>query len=334
MPGILLLGICLGQMSHPVVSAPGPRTLGNRVLLSMAALACAILLLPAGWKGFQVTRILWPTYFNKQYTVSAESEIDALTAVIQLWPQHTFYQERANVLQELAGSANQPGFRESALRAIDDYQEASRLHPFTPEPLVNRANLLDQLQRDAEAEASYTQAIALQGGMEPAFRAHFSFANHYLRKGLRMFDPANPAPSHDALELAATEIETAVKTMHWTIADMREPRVTIHETLGTAREAVGDLPGALAAYNFASTLEGGTRAHYRASMLIGKMAVDAWSKRQPSEALTHFIEARRRIDQAGNQLPAGITPSQRIETIAYLDRMILFLKGAKVQPIK
>ena len=39
------------------------------------------------------------------------------------------------------------------------------------------------MQRDAEAEKGFAKAIILQGGMEPAFRSHFSFANHYLRKG-------------------------------------------------------------------------------------------------------------------------------------------------------
>ena len=115
---------------------------------------------------------------------------------------------------------------------------------------------------------------------------------------------------------------------------MREPRVAIHESLGTAREATGDREGALESYNFAASSIGGTRAHYRAGVLIGKMAVEAWSKRRPAEALTRFIEARRRIGQAGNLLPEGVTPSQRVEYLAYLDRTIAFLKGAKVEPVK
>ena len=168
----------------------------------------------------------------------------------------------------------------------------------------------------------------------PPSGGHLSLANHYLRKGLRWFDPANPDPAHDALELAASEIETAVASMHWVMADMREPRVAIHESLGTAREAVGDREGALESYNFACTLYGGSRAHYRAGVLIGKMAVEAWSQRKPSEALKDFIEARRRIGLAGNNLPAGVSPSQRIEYIDYLDRTIKFLKGAKVEPAR
>ncbi len=120
--------------------------------------------------------------------------------------------------------------------------------------------------------------------------------------------------------------------MHWITADMREPRVAIHESLGTAREAVGDREAALESYDFAATLPGGNRAHYRAGVLIGKNAVEAWSNRKPSEALRLFIEARKRIGQAGNSLPEGVTPDERAEYIGYLDRSIAFLKSAKVVP--
>jgi hypothetical protein len=122
--------------------------------------------------------------------------------------------------------------------------------------------------------------------------------------------------------------------MHWVGKDMLEPRVSIHESLGTAREAGGDIEGALASYNLAAALHQGKRAHYRAAVLIGKKAVDAWSKRQPSKAMALFIEARKRVDRAEKDLPAGVTPGQRLEYIAYLDRTIAFLKGAKVEPAK
>jgi tetratricopeptide (TPR) repeat protein len=332
-PGILLLGICLGQMSRSTERTSSPQTIGTRILLTFAALGCAVLLLPYGWKGIQVTRILWPTYFSKQAATSAESRIDALTEAIQLWPQPTLYQDRAFVFQTLAAADEGPGGREYAERAAGDYQEASRLNPFDPGPVINRANLLSQLKRDAEAEEWFAQAIRLQSGMEPGFRSHFSLATHYLRKGLRLFDPEKPEPAHEALELSAAQIEAAVKKMHWVVPDMREPRVSIHENLGTAREAVGDREGALASYDFAASQIGGTRAHYRAGVLIGRMAVEAWSNRRPSEALSRFIEARRRIGFAGN-LPEGVTPSQRLEYLAYLDRTIAFLKGAKVTPLK
>jgi tetratricopeptide (TPR) repeat protein len=190
------------------------------------------------------------------------------------------------------------------------------------------------LRRDEEAENAYARAIELQGGMEPAFRGRFSLANHHLRKGLREFRTEDPGQALDALESAAAEIERAVGGMHWVTKDMLEPRVSIHESLGTARETAGDREGALAAYNFAASLPKGARAHYRAGVLIGKTAVEAWSKRRPSEALARFIEARKRVGQAGKELPQGVTASQRAEFVDYLDRTIAFLKGAKVQPAR
>ncbi|MDP3850795.1 MAG: O-antigen ligase family protein [Luteolibacter sp.] len=334
-PGIMLLGICLGQMSRPREQSPGPQTLGSRILLTLAALACVALLLPAGWWGSQVTRILWSTYFSKQAETSEESRLDALAEALRIWPQSEFHQDRAAIFQQVAiTQAGGPGFREPAELALADYTEAARLHPYEPSYPINRANLLSQLRRDTEAEAAYARAIELQGGMEPGFRGHFSLANHYLRKGLRAFDAEDPEPALASLELAAEEVETAVKQMHWVIADMHDPRVSIHESLGTAREAAADREGALECFNFAATLRGGTHAHYRAGVLIGSMAVEAWSKRRPAEAMALFIEARKRIGQAANNLPEGVTPSQRVEYTAYLDRSIAFLKGAKIEPAK
>jgi hypothetical protein len=168
--------------------------------------------------------------------------------------------------------------------------------------------------------------------MEPAFRAHFSLATHYLRKGLREYDSTKPDKALASFEASAEKIETAVKQMHWETPEMREPRLSIHESLGTAREAAADREGAIQSYDFASKLYNGKRANYRAAVLIGKMAVDAWSQRKPSDALKLFIEARRRVDLSGGIIPNGVTPSLRVEYISYLDKTIAFLKGARVLP--
>jgi tetratricopeptide (TPR) repeat protein len=301
------------------------------MLLSLAAVACAMLLLPAGWAGIRVTRILWPCYFSKQAVTSAETRIDALGEAIQLWPQAAFYQERGGVFQDLAGTTAGPGFREPAERAIADYQQGCRLHPYDPALAVNRAKMLSLLQRDAEAEDWFVRTIDLQGGMEPAFRGHFSLATHYLSKGLRQFQADNPEPAHATLQLAADHIEAAVSQMHGITVDMRSPRVSIHECLGNVREAMGDRHGALESYNFAATLFGGSRAHYLAGLLLEKIAVDAWMDRRPEVALSRFMEARVRILAAAD-LPQGATQNQRAEHRANIDRMIAFLRGAKVEP--
>jgi O-antigen ligase/tetratricopeptide (TPR) repeat protein len=333
MPGVILLGICLGQMARSSTNqAVNSQVVGSRVLLSGAALGCMILLFPIGWKGSQVTRILWPTYFSKVSQSANESRIDALTEAIRLWPQPSLYQERALNFQSASMAVTAKDFREIATLAIHDYQRAEELHRYDPGPAINRANLLSQLEQDTAAEAAFIRAIQLQGGMEPAFQGHIAFASHLLRKGLRQFSPDAPTATLTSMELAAQQIEESFSKIQGVSSDSYELRVAIHESLGTAREASGDYQGALESYNFTASLPGGSRAHYRAGVLNGKMAALAWSDRRPGEALGYFMEAQNRIAQT-SELPQGVTPSQKIEYLAYLDQTIGFLKGAKIDPI-
>jgi tetratricopeptide (TPR) repeat protein len=200
--------------------------------------------------------------------------------------------------------------------------------------VVNRANVLSQLLRDGEAEDAYNRAISLQRGMEPGFRARFSLAKHLMHKGLRQFNAEYPEEALATLEIAAQQMEEAIQQMHWGIGDMTEPRVSVQESLGAAREANGDYEGAMKAYDFAASLPAGSgvRAHYRAGVLNGKLAAKAWAGRRSAEAMGYFIEAQRRIDLA-KSLPQGVTPSQKIEYRAYLEQAISYLKGAKFEPI-
>ncbi|MES2921992.1 MAG: O-antigen ligase family protein [Verrucomicrobiota bacterium] len=329
LPGVVLLGICLGAICRPSARRGRlPLVTGSRILLSVAAVTCLILLFPLGWKGTQVTRILWSSFLSKVPPASDEARIDALTEAIRLWPQSTFFMERAMIHQTSPADA---GIKESTERAIRDYEQAERIHPHDPGPAINRANLLSQLHRDPDAEAAYERAIQLQGGMEPAFRAHFSLANHLMAKGHRQFKAENPAATLATLETAARQMEESVGMMHWVIPDMSDPRVAVHESLGAAREASGDYQGALQAYDFAATLPNGSRVNFRAGIVIRKMADVLWKSRHPSEALGYFIEAKRRVEMA-SELPGDITPEQRLEYFAYLDKMIAFLKEAKVEP--
>lgn len=333
-PGAILLGICLGLMSRASVNRGTiSQVMGSKILLSTASLVCALLLIPMGWRGTQVTRILWSSYLSKVKVSMEESKIDALTKAIQIWPQATFYQDRATIYQTMAVSAPDDASTAFAERAINDYKQAEQLHPYDPGPVVNRANTLSQLQRDEEAENAYDRAIHLQGGMEPAFRVHLSLANHLLRKGLRQYSAQDPEQTLASMEISAQHMEQSFKQIPWAGQDIWEPRVSIHESLGAAREANGDYKGAMQAYDFATTLAKGSRAHYRAGILYGKMAASAWTARRPAEALANFIEAKKRIGMT-NELPQDVSPSQRAEYLAYLDRTINFLQGAKISPVK
>ncbi len=335
MPGALLLGICLGMMAGPSSTGflPGKiRIMGPKILLSVSSFACALGLLSFGWKGTRITQVLWPVFFSKQAAASPETRIDALSEAIHVWPQTEFLRERAGSFRAMAdsdeGRASGEDFKQSA---IEDYQRAAMLHPFEPSFPVNQANLLSETGRYEEAELLFARAIRLQGGMEAAFRARFSQATHFLRKGLELLNERKTEEANMALEAAAEQFETAVIEMHGVTSDMVEPRVLIHEGLGAARETAGDREGALEAYDFAVTLYGGERVHYRAGVLLGTMAAEAWTQRKPSVALGYFIKARARIAMA-TQLPHGVSPSKKVEYLAYLDQTIAFLKGAKIEP--
>ncbi len=333
MPGVILLGISLGFVSRGSAAVGRPaKVIGEKILLTTAAIACAVLLLPMGWKGTQVTRILWPVYLGKNALTTAEAKSDALGEALQIWPQSSLYQERAFIYQEASTAASGPTKVEMGEKAIADYQEAERLHPFDPNPVINRANVLSQFQQDDEAENAYNRAISLQGGMEPSFRAHYSLVKHLMQKGLRQFNIEYPADSLATFEIAVQQMDAAVKKMHWTYPDMLQTLISAHESLGVAREANGDYVGAMKAYDFAAMLHLPTsRAHYRAGVLNGKLAAMAWSARRSAEAMWYFIEAKRRIEMA-KTLPSGVESSQCLEYLAYLDQAITYLKGAKIEP--
>ncbi len=332
MAGVLLLGICLGQMSRSGARTSYRAALATRVLLTLAALAGAAVMMPAGWVGSHVTGALWPIYFGHDARPTTEARIDAFSEAIDHWPQSAFYQERATLIQQSINSHENPGGREAAERAILDYQQATKFNRFDPAIAVNHANLLSFLHRDTEAEEAFATAIDLQGGMEPGFHGQFHLALHWLHKGQRLCHRPDPQPALAAFQAAASAIELSAKHGDWW--NMYAERVTIHEHLGMAFEATDHPDDALRAYNLASTLPTGTRAHYRAGALLGKLAVQEWWQRRPSDALEHFIQARQRLGQAGSELPHGVTLGQRAAYLAYLDRAIDFLTGAKVQPTK
>ncbi len=334
LPGAMLLGLCLGMLARSPGNTLKPAHLGlARILLTVASLAVLAVLLPFGWKGLQVTRILWPTHFSKTPLTSSETKIDALSAAIAIWPQAVFYEDRGNVLQESAAQQDGNLAKRYTESAVADYEMALKLHPYNPSPAINLANVLSLLGRDAEAEQAYSLAVQLQGGMEPSFRAHFSLANHLLMKGTRQFNVNYPDEALATIEIAAAEMEQSAAQMHWVIREMEDSRVSAQESLGAAREANGDYKGAMQAYEFATTLPGGLRARYRIGILQGKMAAAAWSARKPAEALYYFKEAKRHIS-AATELPVGVTPAQRVEYLNYLEETIKFLEGAKIAPLE
>lgn len=332
LPGVLLLGVCLGWISRrSPPDGTSPSRLGP-VATTATAIPLLILLASAGWTGSRVTHLLWPIHFAKQAERSIEIRLDTLAEAANLWPHSAFHQEQAEWLHRTAGKT--PGFpvEDSLQRALEAYASATTLHPYEPSFDLNRARILSHLKQDTPAETAFARAIRLQGGMEPAFRARFSLANHLLAKARRT-DPAIPPDDViPTLEQAAAEMESAAAMMHWVTRDMIAPRVEVHEQLGRARESTGDLTGALEAYNQASVLEGGSHVHYRAAYATARMALTDWTELRLPEALDGFNKARQRLNRAGSTLPHDVSPALATEFTAYLDRTIALLQQAGVDP--
>lgn len=336
LPGVILLGICLGQMAYPDTSCNSTASRANRGILSLAALACMITILPLAWLGIRVTKELWPIYYNKYQSASTERRIDAFGKAIRIWPQSELHMNRATLLHKLAGSTRGEEVAQWARKALADYQAASKIHPHDPTFVINQATILSALGETTNAETTFLNAIELQGGMEAGFRSHQAYASHLARKGLKQLESGDKKSALTTLQEAANQIEQAFSSGSAYImgTEGRNLRVNIHELLGLAHEANGKDAQALESYNFAASLPMGNRAHYRAGALIARMGNDAWHQRKPALAYAHFIEARERIAKAGAELPDGVTATRRAELMKYFEEAIKLLKAAKIEPKK
>jgi len=334
LPGALMLGIALGLATRVPAAVRGRRSPLSNSLLALAGCAAAILIVPFGWNGSRVLSRLWPTHFSKTPETSDSARIAALDDAIRIWPHSSFHAERAALRQGLANADRRITADAAYSLAIDDLARASELDPFEPSHVVQRGYLLSHIGRDAEAEAAFQQAIQLQGGMEAGFRARFQLARHQLAMGRRALARGNPRQSVPILEEAVRLMEQACGISGLLRPDMYVLRAETHETLGAARERIGDREGALECYNHAANALRSKPAHYLAASTLSRIARDEWSAMRLPEALARFIEARARVDRAEGMLPAGTTPAQRDAFTAGLDWSIQLLRGACVQPAK
>jgi O-antigen ligase/tetratricopeptide (TPR) repeat protein len=337
-PGAILLALCLaaacfrgaGQDDHQK-----PRPWLRSGAISLLGIAAIFLLSVSGWKGTQASRILWPTYFgggDPEY----ETQIDALSEAIDIWPLFSLIQQRGIFYQQAAATEPSPESRRNLVElALSDYRRASKLHPFDPSSAVASANLLSSLQQDGRAESEYERGLNLQGGMEGGFQAHFQFARHLHRKALVNYDPENPAASLATFQLAVRHFEEAYSTsfIHGSQRNQKL-RVKLHEDYGRALEEAGQFREALAEYDFAIKIPYGGRSHYNAALLLGRRAVTAWSDRRPEDAMSLFLQASHRVNASRQDLPPGVTSEMKREYAAYLLKTINYLKGAKVTPSK
>lgn len=334
-PGAILLALCISatcfrKSSEPV--KPTARPWFRSSLVSILGLAACISLAFAGVKGTRVSIILWPSYFGAEPT-GHETAIDALTRAIEIWPLQSLIQKRGLSCQHAAAEETSSETARSFIElALKDFRSASNLNPYDPASATGSANLLSALKRNPEAEAEYTRAIKLQGGMEAAFKANFSAAKHYHSKALESYDSTHPAASLADFQIAVRHAEKAFRDSWLYEAGDHILRVQMHQNYGQTLEALGDYKGAMEEYDIAAKLRYGRNSNYHAGLLLGRLAVKKWAERRPEDAMQLFIQASQRIGAAGNNLPEDVTPAKRDEYMAYVRDTINYLKGAGITP--
>ncbi len=333
LPGTILLGLCLGRIAFSPTRTDFLKFRWPQWTMAAVSLVLACCLLPAGWAATRTTAALWSVYVSKDPTTPAAHHA-ALNEAIDLWPTAEFLRERAMLLQEIA-SADVVDFPsdEAMQLALEDYTKALALNPYDATSSINRANLLSNSRQAPEAEMEFHRAIHLQGGMEPAFRARFHFAWHWMRKGHGFLSSGNHPPALEAFQEGIAQLETLRE--EWprltTPPDEMELKTSLLEGMGSASEGMEEFPAALEAYTAAAQLPPGLRARYHGAALLSKWGTKLWDARRPSEALACFLEARKRF-AAATELPEGVTAAQKEEYVQYVERSITFLTEAKVTP--
>ncbi len=338
-PGAILLTLCISALclrTNSRNTSPSVRSDWHsqlvRLLTSIFAFSAIVLLTYFGIKGTRVTMALWPTVFSKMES-SNESKIAALSDALEIWPMYSLYQDRAFLYNHEAVKSDSTDDRDIYLRlALKDFRQTTERHPFDPTPMLGSATVLSELQNYHEAEHMFTSAIKAEGGMEAGFKARYFFAKHLQRKGLAQYERADFPGANDSFAIAARHINEAFEV--YGLGGIYEHyllRVSIHENYGKVLEELGDFGLALEQYDQASKFAYGNTANYRAAVLMGRIAVDAWKERQGSDALRLFLDARYRISLA-SELPENVTPEKRDEWINYLDRSIGYLRAAKYEP--
>jgi len=333
-PGAILLGFCIAAVCFSSEKARdvSTRHLSNAVV-SIVAIAAFSLLVFFGWKGSLASTKLWPVYFS-HIPPSTESGVDAVAEAIAIWPLESLYEKRGALFQKLAAQSVSDNEGSDLLEAaLSDFRTAEELNPYDPWPAVRSAMLLSNLNRNEEAKMTFTRAIGIQGEMEAAFQANSLLAKHLYSKGINEFSSGNNQPALNSFQSATIYTEKVVELYGDAMLgrEQQEMRVRIHESWGQVLEKLENPKGAIEQYDFASTLRHGNKAHYRAGVLLGKRAVDAWSERRSEDALALFLMALERTENA-RDLPSGTTREQRVAYVNYLKKTIAYLEGARIKP--
>jgi hypothetical protein len=75
----------------------------------------------------------------------------------------------------------------------------------------------------------------------------------------------------------------------------------------------------------------GSRANYRAALLLARQAEAIWLERKPEAAMAGFLAAKKRFSQA-SEFPEEVSQVQRKAVWDYLHERIRGFEVAKIKP--
>ncbi len=332
-PGAILLGFCLAGSSTLTIS----KSQGRNWKLTTGALfrgatgvAAALLLCFFGFKGSAAIIPLWPIYHSKT-TISSDEKIDRFTAAQGSWPTYELFLARGNLYLDYA-LANDGENRADALElALKDYQEATRLHPFSTNAFLKLGYVQARLGNYKEAKVAYESAVNQQGGMEGAYKAQYHSAQFLTDLSMIKY-------SEEDYRTVADDLQKAVDLLY--IINMEGALwyppasalfVQSHQFLGLALEQMGEDKRAFELYEKAAATPFGNQFLYNAAVHLHNQGVIWWAKRKPRAAYRFFTEANERLNRVA-ALPAGTSEEDRTALRAKLTNALQLLSSARVKP--
>ncbi|MDB6079048.1 MAG: O-antigen ligase family protein, partial [Akkermansiaceae bacterium] len=156
---------------------------------------------------------------------------DRLKDAAALWPDSSLSNAAGQLCQ---AAAARPMIDPAEIvpllhRADGFYQDAAKAYPYSPHWLLNRANVLVSLSKDDlsgpvadDAEATFKNALYLQGGMEGLLRVRYFYAQFLIYRWDVLWRKERRADEALAKFLYARRLLTEAK-------DMTEPYIQLDQ---------------------------------------------------------------------------------------------------------
>lgn len=235
LPSAMLLGVLFGltPKSGKYRDEDGSSGWWSR----FQAVLIALPLLGFGLAGTRTLHTIWPVLYGDRdlMRMSADEEMQCLTAASRWWPGYRLEEERGRVarMEAVGKSEHAEAFSYWNTEAATAFKAATIAHPFHPGFQVNLGNILSELQRDEEAEEAFRRAIELQGGLESAFRVRLCYARHLYRRWYQIWQDERRAEEalHEFLR-ARDLLDQSDDQSLWGYEDSRALRANLDKVIG------------------------------------------------------------------------------------------------------